>query len=132
MRGRLQALFVQHVADRAGIGSDSADLSVDGQRHGLLGGDIGQRAAEESQEDDGEQTELERAAHNTSTGSQNPGRRTRPQSEDGAPVAVPFLDGVEPGVVTPGRGTPSGSVSTPAVGHDTITRTVRGAMVRTQ
>jgi hypothetical protein len=31
-------------------------------------------------------------------------------------------------VGTPGRGTPSGSVSTPAVDHDTITKMVRAAM----
>jgi hypothetical protein len=35
-------------------------------------------------------------------------------------------------VATPGRGTPSGSVSTPAVGHDTITNTEQVATVRTE
>ena len=76
MRGGLETFVVQDLADRVGVGADSADLPVDGERHGLLGDEEGQRAADESEQDDGEQTELERAAHNTSIGSQNPGRRT--------------------------------------------------------
>ena len=87
MRGGLQALLVQHLADRVGVGADVADLPVDGERHGLLGEEEGQRAADESEEDDGEQAELERAAHDTSTGSRNPGRRTGAPPEDGRPVA---------------------------------------------
>ena len=74
-----------------------ADLSVDGERHGLLGGEEGQRAADESQQDDGEQTELERAAHNTSIGSQDPGRRTGAPSVDGPPVTRPPRTAVRPG-----------------------------------
>ena len=76
VRGGLETLLVQHLADRVGVGADGAGLPVDGERHGLLGEEEGQRAADESEQDDGEQAELERAAHDTSTGSQNPGRRT--------------------------------------------------------
>jgi hypothetical protein len=63
VRSGLEALVVQHVADRVGVGADMANLSVDGERHGLLGDEEGQRAADEAQQDHGEQTELERAAH---------------------------------------------------------------------
>ena len=129
MLGGLETLVVQHLADRAGVGADRADLSVDGERHGLLGDEEGQRAADESEEDDGEQAELERAAH------KHFHRVTGPGQENG-PVA-----GGRPARRVPGgaarsggssRWTPPGSVSTPAVGHDTITNTVRVAMVHSE
>ena len=87
----------------AGINGDMAHLSVDGERHGLLGDEEGQRAADQSQEDDGEQAELEGATHNTSIGSENPGRRTGAPSEDGPPVAWPARTAVRPGANAPGR-----------------------------
>ena len=98
-----QTLVVQHLAHRVGVGADVADLSVDGERHGLLGDEEGQRAADESEQDHGEQAELERAAHDTSIGSQDPGRRTGAPSVDGPPVTRPRPDGSPARSEAPGR-----------------------------
>ena len=130
MRGGLEALLVQHLGHRVGVGADVADLAVDGERHGLLGEEEGQRAADQSEEDEGEQAELERAAHNTSTGhrtragerARRRGRRARRgPGSDGSPAGARLRPV-----------TPPGSVSTPAVGHDTITNTVRVATVHSE
>ena len=74
MLAGLEALLVQHLGHRGGVGADGLHLTVDGERHGLLGEEEGQRTADEPEEDDGEQAELEGAAHNTSTGVTEPGQ----------------------------------------------------------
>jgi len=103
VRGGLQTLVVQHLGHRVGVRADVADLSVDGERHGLLGDEEGQRSADQSQEDDGEQAELERAAHKHFHRVTGPGQenwravRRRPTGHEAPWTAI------RPGAEAPGR-----------------------------
>jgi hypothetical protein len=107
--GGLQALLVQHLGHGVGVRADALGLPVDGEDHRLLGDEEGQRPAHQSEQDQGEEAEAERAAHGTSRG-----HGTRAGGTDGPR----------------GRHARRVPSSTPADGHDTITNTVRGATVR--
>jgi hypothetical protein len=69
----LEPLTGEDLADRVGVRADLAHLPVDRQRDRLLGRVEADEAADEPEEHDGVETELQRAAHDTSTVVTDPG-----------------------------------------------------------